>query len=240
MAEQSPTQTEQDSTTYLWNLQALPQATPEVFTPRDHRHNTLGRGTAILFHHDGLDLVLRHYQRGGFVRHFIRDLYVGRNLQNTRMWREFNLLLHLRTLGLPVPVPIAARCCKAGPFLYRGDLITQLLPSTKTLAQTLQNRSLSDNQWQQLGETLARFHYKGVYHADLNANNILLDDQGQFFLIDFDRGEIREPAVGWQQNNLDRLLRSLRKLQTRHSTFQWQENSWQIVLSSYRRASQKL
>ncbi|MBC6905983.1 3-deoxy-D-manno-octulosonic acid kinase [Saccharophagus sp. K07] len=240
MAEQSPTQTEQDSTIYFWNLQALPQAIPEIFTPTADNHNTLGRGTVILFRHGDMDLVLRHYQRGGFVRHFIRDLYFGSEVQNTRMWREFRLLLRLRELDLPVPTPIAARCCKTGPFLYRGDLITQLIPASKTLAQTLQNHPLSDAQWSDLGKLLACFHQHGVYHADLNANNILLNEQGQFFLLDFDRGEIREPAATWQQNNLDRLLRSLRKLQARHSPFHWHDNSWQLVLNAYRQASQKL
>ncbi|HEY0197690.1 MAG TPA: lipopolysaccharide kinase InaA family protein, partial [Rhodanobacter sp.] len=32
------------------------------------------------------------------------------------------------------------------------------------------------------------------------------------YLIDFDRGRMREPATGWQQGNLQRLRRSLLKL----------------------------
>jgi 3-deoxy-D-manno-octulosonic acid kinase len=32
------------------------------------------------------------------------------------------------------------------------------------------------------------------------------------YLIDFDRGRMRKPAVAWQQSNLQRLRRSLLKL----------------------------
>lgn len=51
-----------------------------------------------------------------------------------------------------------------------------------------------------------------MWHADLNAWNILLDAHADVWLIDFDRGRLRPPAVSWQQANLARLRRSLEKL----------------------------
>ena len=65
--------------------------------------------------------------------------------------------------------------------------------------------------WEATGRLLARFHRAGLDHADLNANNILLDAR-QGWLIDFDKGSIRIPATAWRERNLARLQRSLVKL----------------------------
>jgi 3-deoxy-D-manno-octulosonic acid kinase len=58
---------------------------------------------------------------------------------------------------------------------------------------------------------VARFHRAGVWHADLNAHNVLVTADG-LYLIDFDRGRMRIPSPAWQQANLQRLRRSLLKL----------------------------
>ena len=44
------------------------------------------------------------------------------------------------------------------------------------------------------------------------AHNLMLDQHGMVWLLDFDRGALRAPARDWQQDNLARLQRSLRKL----------------------------
>jgi 3-deoxy-D-manno-octulosonic acid kinase len=153
------------------------------------------------------------------------------------MWREFHLLQTLWQLQLPVPQPVAARCEKLGPFLYRGDLITQRIPASRTLAETLRAQPVSSELWRELGATLARFHEHGAYHADLNANNILLDENGRFYLIDFDRGDKRHPDAAWQQNNLDRLQRSLNKLQRLHEPFYFSPSEWAALQRGYRQNS---
>lgn len=48
----------------------------------------------------------------------------------------------------------------------------------------------------------------GVHHADLNAHNILLADDGAVYVLDFDRGRIRARGA-WENNVLARLHRSL-------------------------------
>ena len=66
------------STFYRWNAAILREITPEIFSPipaADHTVNRLGRGAVVMFHYLNLHIVLRHYQRGGLVRFFNRDLY---------------------------------------------------------------------------------------------------------------------------------------------------------------------
>jgi len=112
---------------------------------------------------------------------------------------------------LPVPQPVAAQVVRHG-LVYRGDLITRLIPETQSLAARLGEGDIGRLPWKAIGACIRRFHAAGVFHADLNAHNILIGNQEHIYLVDFDRGERRSPAGRWQLENLGRLLRSLRKL----------------------------
>jgi 3-deoxy-D-manno-octulosonic acid kinase len=69
----------------------------------------------------------------------------------------------------------------------------------------------------------------GVWHADLNAYNVLFDDQAKVWLIDFDRGRLMAFLTPTQRaSNLSRLLRSLKKLSlTQHHPY------WGALLEGY-------
>jgi 3-deoxy-D-manno-octulosonic acid kinase len=179
--------------------------------------------------------VLRHYRRGGFVARLNRDRYLWRGEEATRSFREFRLLAELRRRGLNVPQPLVAGYARQGAF-YRADLLTALIGSAQTLAEQVAEGLPEVAAWQRLGMTLAHFHAEGVYHADLNAHNIMLDAEGAIWLIDFDRGELRGAAAGWKRANLDRLQRSLRKLGAARQAG-WSE-AWQALRSSYRAAGE--
>jgi 3-deoxy-D-manno-octulosonic acid kinase len=58
----------------------------------------------------------------------------------------------------------------------------------------------------------------------------------ELYLIDFDRGRVRTPAVGWQQANLRRLRRSLYKLGAANGgETAFEETIWQPLLYRYQR-----
>ena len=59
---------------------------------------------------------------------------------------------------------------------------------------------------------MARIHRGGLDHADLNAHNLLFEDDGRGWVIDVDRSRLRIPETGWREANLARLRRSLLKL----------------------------
>lgn len=191
-----------------------------------------GRGTTFFVQHAGEDYVLRHYRRGGMIARLSPDQYVWTGLQRTRAWREWHLLALMREMDLPVPHPVAVQVVRNG-MTYSADIMTRRITHTTTLAEELLRHSLSEEAWQELGRMIQRFHYHGVWHADLNANNVLIDTEGQIYLIDFDRGRLRQPARQWQQANLDRLKRSLLKLQSRDESFYFAESDWQILLKAY-------
>ncbi|MDX1455122.1 MAG: 3-deoxy-D-manno-octulosonic acid kinase [Gammaproteobacteria bacterium] len=191
--------------------------TPSYWMARDALGDPLGgRGSAWRIQDslqgETIDWVLRNYLRGGMVRHLVHDRYFFSGLEKTRPWCEFMLLLEMRDQGLPVPEVVAARIDR-GALSYRGSLITATLPGESLTARVLAGK-LADPVWQAVGRTIARFHQAGIWHADLNANNILLDlsaSEPDIHLIDFDRARRRDIKPDWQQANLDRLLRSLEK-----------------------------
>lgn len=191
-----------------------------------------GRGTTFFVQYAGEDYVLRHYRRGGFIARLSPDRYVWTGLQRTRAWREWHLLAQMRELGLSVPQPVAVQVVRNG-MTYSADIMTRRILHATTLAEELGRHALSEDTWQELGRVIRRFHHHGVWHADLNANNVLIDTESRIYLIDFDRGRLRRPSRQWQQGNLDRLKRSLLKLQNRTGSFYFAESDWQTLLAAY-------
>ncbi|MCA0892694.1 3-deoxy-D-manno-octulosonic acid kinase [Microbulbifer agarilyticus] len=199
------------------------------------------RGKAVMFSYAGHDLVFKQYHRGGLAGRVVEKSYLYSRLPNTRVWREFHMLREMRDLGLPVPRPVAARCVSVPPLAYRGALITERVPNSETLAQVLCKGPMDEPLWQSLGQLIARFHQQNVYHADLNVHNILLAGadgrEPSWYLIDFDKGAIRNPLSRQDaDSNVARLRRSLDKELGRLPGFQFSEQDWQALEGAYRNA----
>lgn len=169
-----------------------------------------GRGGVAFLETPAGSCVLRHYRRGGWMAPLLGDRYVWNGRHRSRGFVEFALLAELARRGLPVPVPIAARYQRRGPY-YTADLITRTIENAQTLTEIIAARRLDAMLAGQVGALVARFHIEGVDHADLNAHNILVAGEG-LWLVDFDRGEIRATGTAWKLANLARLKRSLLKV----------------------------
>ena len=177
--------------------------------------------------------MLKHYQRGGRVAALLGDRYIGSNCERSRSFREWRLLQRMHALGLPVPQPVAASCTRQGAF-HRADLLTRQIKGVVTLADHLLACILADAGWRAVGACIRRFHNAGVYHADLNARNILLDAQNSgVYLIDFDKGRFRYLGESWKAANLARLQRSLLKFQALNEVFHFDQNGWNQLLDGY-------
>jgi 3-deoxy-D-manno-octulosonic-acid transferase len=190
-----------------------------------------GRGQVHLVEMGQTSVVLRHYRRGGLMARLSRDRFLGRDPWRSRAMREFLLLRLMRSWGLPVPVPVAARCVSAG-WTYRADIMVQTIPGARNMVQCLGTGPLAPAFWQAFGQAIRRLHDHQVFHADLNAHNLLLDDAGQAWVVDFDKCEQR-PGEDWKQANLQRLLRSLRKEKDKRTAPHWDDADWQQLLAAY-------
>ena len=175
-----------------------------------------GRQAAWFVQGDFGDAVLRHYRRGGMVAQLSSDSYIWTGAASTRSFSEFNLLSVLYNQDFPVPRPLAAVYWRRG-MTYRAALLTRRIANAQTLAALLD----SDLQ-QKVARVIFDMHEAGVWHADLNVFNILVDPYEKVWMIDFDRGR-REAllSLARRNSNLFRLRRSLIKVAGSHGLAWW-------------------
>jgi 3-deoxy-D-manno-octulosonic acid kinase len=196
----------------------------------------IGRARVIYFTLDDRALVLKHYYRGGAVASLLKDRYLGFSVLKSRAFKEWRLLKKMQQLGLPVPQAVAAHV-KKSLFFYSADLITEEIKDAKTLSDILSEGTLGAAQWQKIGACINAFHQHDVYHADLNARNILLSgvpaETGDVYLIDFDNSGFRIGNSSWKIANLARLKRSLLKFKRNDAGFNFDEADWSALLIGY-------
>ena len=114
-----------------------------------------GRGTTWFVQHGETQLVLRHYLRGGMMRHLNHDRYLFNGYPKTRSIAEFNILHILLKKQLPVPTPAAAQITQQGLF-YQADLLTHKIPDAQDLIQVLRQAQALEF-YQELGKMIATF-----------------------------------------------------------------------------------
>ena len=196
-----------------------------------------GRGTVVFFEHEQNLLVLKRFHRGGLLGRLVKNTYIFSGLSRTRMWREFELLAAMRELGLPVPKPVAVRCERSSLLCYQGQIIAERIANSRTLAEILRSENVSDKTWEAIGMVIRRFHLHLIEHGDLNASNILINNQGQIFLIDFDKSIMHKSGDDrWCTGNLNRLRRSLNKWKQREPGFHFEPRHWDAFEKGYQGA----
>ncbi|MGE4532415.1 3-deoxy-D-manno-octulosonic acid kinase [Halomonas sp.] len=200
----------------LCDAGAAPQIGPSLLDPAWWQDQDLvtgeapGRGASLFLDvGNGEEWVLRPYHRGGLVARLSERRYLWTGLECTRAFRELRLTAELLDQGLPVPRPVAAGITRHG-LTYEAALITVRLPGARALASLLENGQADDDLLRRVGATIRRFHDAGLDHVDLNARNLLVDNDGRVWLIDLDRCRLR-PDGSWKARNLERLGRSLEK-----------------------------
>ncbi|WP_154584838.1 lipopolysaccharide kinase InaA family protein, partial [Bordetella pertussis] len=105
-------------------------------------------------------------------------------------------------------------------------ILVERIPAARPLASLLDEPA-----WEAVARAIAAMHRAGVWHADLNAFNILLDPGGLAWLIDFDRGTAGGVSERGRQGNLARLRRSLVKVGGERG-----QDFWQRLEPAYRAA----
>ncbi|AHG63597.1 3-deoxy-D-manno-octulosonic acid kinase [Advenella mimigardefordensis] len=189
----------------------------EIFTPRTWGDKATkvsdgGRNTAWYLDTPWGEAVLRHYHRGGLIGRFVDERYLWVSEEITRSFAEFALLNEMHAQGLPVPRAMAASYQRRG-VTYRAAIMTERLRNTISLAQAIsQAGPASIKLIEPVSAAIRQLHDANVYHADLNAHNILVDDVQKIWLIDFDKSSRRNMTAALRQQSLERLGRSLQKL----------------------------
>jgi hypothetical protein len=162
-------------------------------------------------------IIVRRYYRGGFVRHFLRNLYWDRPL---RPFAELHCTEEARRRGVPTVEVLGAQVEWVARAFYRGLLITREASGFQNLWAWLQTEPSVDLRQQTVktvAQTIAIMHNAGIAHADLNLTNLLVGIREaipQVLVIDFDRARLFPAPVPLRlrKSNLRRLHRSQEKL----------------------------
>ena len=225
---------------YLFNFDAPKAEQVRFFSPEFWQAeqrilgSAKGRGTTWFIRSQdlfGVNTALRHYYRGGLYGKLNRDRYLFSNLETTRSFAEFRLLQQLHKAGLKVPKPIAAKVEKTGLGCYRADILTEKVENAQDLTALLQQQTLPQACWQQIGLMIRQMHNLGICHTDLNAHNILIDSQQQVWLIDFDKCG-QKSGDSWKADNLARLKRSFLK-EVERMGIGFNAENWEWLCAGY-------
>jgi 3-deoxy-D-manno-octulosonic acid kinase len=159
---------------------------------------------------------VRRCRRGGWMRLLNRDVYCG---LRPRPLRELAMAVEAARRGVPVAEPLGALVEPLAPALYRGAVITRLLTGM-TLWQFLQaddDSRVRAHVLELARRAIATMHRGGLWHADLNLNNLFVTRAGESFavvILDLDKSRLYPDSVpaARRRQNLQRLTRSARKL----------------------------
>lgn len=161
--------------------------------------------------------LVRWYRRGGFVRHFTRDLYWDHPF---RPFAELVCTETARQRRVPTIEVLAAGVELQIGGLYRGVFISREATEFSNLWEWFRRRPSQAERLSVLKavtQTLSLMYEAGIEHADLNLTNILVRstaDGACALIIDFDRARVFAKALTLPQRQriLQRLRRSLLKL----------------------------
>lgn len=185
-----------------------------------------GRQAAWFVDGDHGPAVLRHYRRGGLRAKLGPQGYAWMGQARVRAFAEARVLQYLHRSGVSVPAPLAAAYWRRG-CAYRAAILVARIDRVRTLATCLDRADPVA-----VATALQAMHAARVWHADLNAYNVLLGSDGQVWLIDFDRARLGVVSAGQRRKNLLRLRRSLVKVAGAHGA-QW----WDALDGAYRQQS---
>ena len=227
----------------LYDKAIINQISDERFTPQGWMHAELltgalgsgGRGSTMFVGNVPRQFVLRHYMRGGLLGKLVKDRYIFSGADKTRPFLEWRLLDKLASNNMRVPRPAAARYVQRGTF-YTADIITVRIPGIVPLSQYIADNDPDEAFWNSVGAAIQEFHARGVYHADMNAYNVQIDNDGLAWMLDFDKGRLRKPGP-WQQETLSRLHRSLHKIVGLDPRLHFRSDNWEQLLEGYFNAS---
>jgi len=157
--------------------------------PKNSVNSALGGRTSITVTRlQGIgSVVIKYYRRGGAIRYLIKKRYL--RCGKTRCQIEYELLQKVRSLGINAPEPVA--------FAYRGRLFYQCWLVTREIRdhQTLVQISRSNEEQARMAmkavvKQVSMLIKNKILHADLHPGNVIVDNQNQVYLLDFDKGGV--------------------------------------------------
>jgi len=155
--------------------------------PRSHQPLD-GRGGNHIVETPELGAVfIKHYLRGGWLRHLNERSHLWNPRSRSR--REFENLVRVREVGVSAPVPIG--WAERGTVMVNCWLLMRVLPETTPLSRLLRDDSpLVAKALPTVAAQVARLIHSKLHHVDFHPGNVLVGEDGTVHLIDFDKARL--------------------------------------------------
>jgi 3-deoxy-D-manno-octulosonic acid kinase len=154
---------------------------PDVET----REQLGGRVSVSRIKLDGIGpVVVKTFRRGGLLARLVERTYLRTGKVRSRI--EFEQMEKALKMGVRTPKPVAF--AYKGSLFYQAWLITREIPSAQSLAQlsnTAPNQATAA--LQELDRQVSILIDHKILHADFHPGNVLVDESGRVYLIDFDK-----------------------------------------------------
>lgn len=163
----------------------------------------------------GISVVVRHSHHGGLLAPLLRDLFLPPTRASLELARSYLLVMD----GVRTPLVLATAVYKAAWILRRSDVVTAAIPG-RTLGALIRENEPSERWIAPVAELLTQLASRGLWHPDLNVNNVLLageDGATVAYILDIDR--LKHASMDPRSvhaANVRRLARSVRKWCTLH------------------------
>ena len=147
-----------------------------------------GRGKTAAYELPVLGRVfVKSYAHGGLLRAVTGGKFLGVGPPRSRA--EFEMLDLVRSLGVQAPRPYVYVTC--GSMIYSTWLIMEEIPDTVSLVE-LSRLDLDGvlEAMKKLSEQLLVLIKHKILHVDLHPGNVLVDSQGDVFIVDFDKAHV--------------------------------------------------
>ena len=152
-------------------------------------NSTLGGRTSITVARlEGMgSVVIKYYRRGGAIRYLIKQRYL--KYGKTRCQIEYELLQKVRSLGINAPEPIAF--AYQGRLFYQCWLVTREIEDHQTLVQiSRSNEEQARMLMKAVIKQVSILIKNKILHIDLHPGNVIVGNQNQVYLLDFDKASI--------------------------------------------------
>lgn len=156
--------------------------------PQGPRGTLGGRGYSRVFEVEGLGRVfIKRYSHGGLLRGVTggKFLCMGPN----RSMSEYLMLETVRQLGVSAPKPLLYVI--KGSYFYSTWLVMEEIPNSRTLVDVSQNEAeLVPQVMDQVAQQVRILVKNRVCHVDLHPGNVLVSQDNQVSIVDFDKAYI--------------------------------------------------
>ncbi len=203
----------------------LVRSSPEVAQPRGV---LAGRGTTTVHEIPELGRVfVKRYAHGGLLRALTGGRFLA--IGPVRSQAEFEMLELVRGMGVNAPKPHLFVTC--GSMVYSTWLLMEEITGTSSLVElSKRDPDAVIDAMKALSEQLMLLVKGRVLHVDLHPGNVLVDQSGKVFIVDFDKAHIFK---GSSAKLRDLYLRRWRRAVIKHGLSPLLTELMSLTLRSY-------